>query len=208
MTDIESPAPSNPVAKPDYTWVVIVGLFLAFWATYLLVAGPSGAPQSIDLSTPGRPAAYNWTLKDLEGRTVSFSQFEGKAVFLNIWATWCPPCVGEMPSIARLASHPSLQGKNIAFVCVATDDSIETVRRFTSDKQWPMTVLQADALPGAYLTDGIPATFIIAPDGRVLAMTVGGHDWDTPETIKNLQAVADIPPKTPVAAAAVASPGP
>jgi thiol-disulfide isomerase/thioredoxin len=198
-----SPAPGQG-AKRDYTWPIVVGLFLAFWIVYLMVASPR-APEEIDLSTPGKPADYNWTLRDLNDQPVKFSNFAGKAVFLNVWATWCPPCVGEMPSIARLAGDPSFQGKNIEFVCVAIDDSIETVRQFVRDKKWPMTVLHATALPGVFLTEGIPATFVIAPDGRVVATTIGARDWESPEIIKSLQAVAAIPPKTPAPTAAPAS---
>jgi thiol-disulfide isomerase/thioredoxin len=202
MTQPETPPESPPSPSPspmptrNRTWPVVVGVFLAFWGVYLLVAGPR-APDEIDLDAPGRPAEYNWTLQDLDGRPVKFSEYEGKAVFLNIWATWCPPCVGEMPSIARLAGDPRWQGKNIAFVCAATDHSLETVRQYVSDKKWPMTILHADGLPGAFLTDGIPATFIIAPDGRVVSMTEGGREWDDPGVVKSLEAVAAIPPRTP-----------
>ncbi len=69
-----------------------------------------------------KPADYDWSLMDLDGQPVSFAKFKGKTVFLNIWATWCGPCVGEMPSIAKLARNPRLQDKNIEFVCVSTDD--------------------------------------------------------------------------------------
>ncbi|APW59945.1 TlpA family protein disulfide reductase [Paludisphaera borealis] len=199
MTDSETSPLTEPLPKRDHTWPIVGGLFLAFWVVYLLVASPR-APEEIDLAAPGKPADYNWTLHDLDGQPVKFTNYAGKAVFLNIWATWCPPCIGEMPSIARLAGDARFQGKNIAFVCVATDDSIETVRKFVRDKQWPMTILHADGLPGVFLTDGIPATFIIAPDGRVVATTVGSHDWDRPEVVKSLEAVAAVPPKSPAPA--------
>jgi len=195
-TSHASPAPSTR----DRTWPVVVGVFLAFWVVYLLVAGPR-ALDEIDPDAPGKPAEYNWTLHDLDGRPVKFSAYEGKAVFLNIWATWCPPCVAEMPSIARLAGDSRWQGKNIAFVCAATDDSVETVRKYVSDKKWPMTILHVDGLPGAFLTDGIPATFIISPDGRVVASTEGSREWDVAEVMKSLEAVAAIPPRKPAPAA-------
>jgi len=205
VTDLETSPTSGPLPKRDYTWPIVGGLFLAFWIVYLMVASPR-APEPIDLSAPGRPADYNWTLHDLDGQPVKFTNFAGKAVLLNIWATWCPPCIAEMPSIARLAADPGLQGKHIEFVCVATDDEIETVRRYVRDKKWPMTILHATALPGAFMTEGIPATFIIAPDGRVVSTTVGGQDWDTPDIIKSLQAVAAVPPKTPAAPPPAAPP--
>jgi len=192
--------PMEPAPKPDRTWPIIAGLFVAFWLVYLMFGGPR-RPGPIDVSAPGRPADYNWTLHALDGSPVKFTKYAGKAVFLNIWATWCPPCVAEMPSIARLASDPSLRGKNIEFVCVATDDEIDAVRRYVREKNWPMTILHAEALPGVFLTEGIPATFIIAPDGRVVSETVGGQEWDGAETVKSLQAVADLPaaaaPPTP-----------
>ena len=83
---------------------------------------------------------------------MQFSRFKGKTVFLNIWATWCGPCVGEMPSIARLAENPRLKGKNIEFVCVSTDDSTDKVVRFLRGKNWPMTVLHP-AIAAAGLPD-------------------------------------------------------
>lgn len=191
--------PSPPIEsapKPDRTWPIIAGLFIVFWLVYLMLGGPR-RPGPIDVSAPGRPADYNWTLHGLDGAPVKFTKYAGKAVFLNIWATWCPPCVAEMPSIARLASDPSFRGKNIEFVCVATDDEIDDVRRYVREKNWPMTILHADALPGVFLTEGIPATFIITPDGRVVSETVGGQEWDGAETVKSLQAVADLPAKKP-----------
>lgn len=204
-TQGEPSPPTAPPPKPDRTWPIIAGLFVAFWIVFLLISAPR-KPEPIDLDAPGKPAVYNWTLHDLDGSPVKFTKYAGKAVFLNIWATWCPPCVAEMPSIARLASDPGLQGKNIEFVCVATDDDIGAVRRYVSEKDWPMTILHADALPGVFLTEGIPATFILAPDGRVVSTTVGGQEWDGPETVASLQAVAAVPPKTPGAPAPVAPP--
>ena len=59
-----------------------------------------GAPV-LEGTALSKPADYNLTLYDLEGRAVPFAQYRGKTVFLNVWATWCGPCVMEMPSIAR-----------------------------------------------------------------------------------------------------------
>ena len=84
---------------------------------------------------------------DLDDRPVHFSKFKGKPLFLNIWATWCGPCVQEMPSIARLAENPRLKGKGIQFVCISTDESSAAVRRFIDGKNWSMTFLRADRLP-------------------------------------------------------------
>jgi len=176
-------------SAPDRTWLIIALVFLGFWVVYLTFFAP-GNRRPLENAGIDLPADYNWKLEDLKEQPVEFSRFKGKTVFLNIWATWCPPCVGEMPSIARLAESPRLRGKNIEFVCVATDDSIDTVVRFVRDKNWPMTVLRAQARPPVFLTEAIPATYIITPGGRIVAAEVGANDWDRAEVVAFLEKTA------------------
>ena len=182
---------TNTTASPQRTWLYVALVFIGFWIVYLSFFAPRRR-QPLEGLGIDQPAAYNWTLEDLDEQQVSFSRFQGKAVFLNVWATWCPPCVREMPSIARLAAKDHFKDKNIAFVCVSVDDATETVRRFVRDKNWPMTVLHAHkgALPPVYQTDGIPATFIISPAGRIVAAEVGSTDWDRPDVVAFLEKTA------------------
>ena len=106
---------------PARTWWLVAAAFAVFWVAYLAFFIPR---RRADLEHSGtdQPADYSWAIMDLNDRPVSFSAFQGRPVFLNIWATWCGPCVAELPSIARLA-QPKLAGKKVAFVCVSTDDS-------------------------------------------------------------------------------------
>jgi thiol-disulfide isomerase/thioredoxin len=183
MTEPTEPPPR----RPDRTWLYVVLVFALFWALYLRFWGPRlpGAGPDLERSGLSLPVDYSWRLLDLEGQPVEFSTFRGKPVFLNVWATWCGPCVREMPSIARLASDPRLKG--VAFVCVATDDAA-AVRGFLAErgKGWPMTFLRTTDLPPVFATDGIPATFLIAPDGRVAASQVGSTEWDDPKVVEFL----------------------
>ena len=181
---------SGEKPHPDRSWLIIALVFVGFWIVYLAFFGPRNRPPSLEGSGINRPAEYGWSLEDLKQQPVRFSRFEGKTVFLNVWATWCGPCVGEMPSIARLAANPRLKGKNIEFVCVSVDDSAETVRHYVADQNWPMTVLHTRSLPPVFQTDGIPATFIIAPGGRIVAAEVGSSDWDRPEVVSFLEKTA------------------
>lgn len=179
----------NPKPRAHRSWLIIALVFALFWAVFLAFFSPRerGPLEGTGLD---RPAEYNWALEDLSAKPVPFSDFKGKTVFLNIWATWCGPCVTEMPSIARLAENPSIKGKNIQFVCVSTDEDLDSVRRFVADKKWPMTILHARSLPPVFLTDGIPATFIIAPDGRIVAAQTGSSDWDDPQVVQLLEKTA------------------
>ena len=197
---------ANTKPRPDRSWLIIALVFLGFWVVYLIFFLP-GKRRPLEGPRIDLPADYNWKLEDLSEQPVQFSRFKGKTVFLNIWATWCPPCVGEMPSIARLAENPRLKGKNIEFVCVSTDDSTDTVVRFVRDKNWPMTVLRAQSLPPVFHTEAIPATYIITPGGRIVAAEVGANDWDNADVVAFLEKAATKPEPAGESVKSPASPG-
>jgi thiol-disulfide isomerase/thioredoxin len=165
--------------------------FLAFWFVYLTFFGPRRPPRLAN-SGMSQPADYDWSVVDLDDQPVSFSKFKGKPIFLNFWATWCPPCVREMPSIDKLARESRLKGRAIEFLCVSTDENTESVRRFLKDKNLSMTFLRVKdgKVPRVFYSEGIPATFLIAPDGRIAATTVGSADWDEPEVVDFLEKLA------------------
>ena len=171
-------------------WLAIAVIFVVFWVLYLAFFGPKGRQPSLEGTALADPASFDWTFRDLKDQPATFATFKGKPVFLNIWATWCGPCVREMPSIARLADEPRLKDKGIAFVCVSVDDSTEPVRQFVEGQSWHMTFFRADSVPPVFKTDGIPATFIIAPDGRIAASEIGAAEWDTREVIALLEKLA------------------
>jgi thiol-disulfide isomerase/thioredoxin len=122
-------------------------------------------------------------LRTLESEVVSASTFRGQTLFLNFWATWCAPCVAELPSIERLMSR--LEGANVAFACVTTEP-LEKVKAFASRKPWriPIFVLADDA-PPIFETRSIPATFIIK-DGDIISQHIGAARWDTDEVVAML----------------------
>jgi thiol-disulfide isomerase/thioredoxin len=183
---------SEPPVKSDRTWwFVALGFVVAFgvFRSVLIprMKGRLPTPQ-LAISAEPRKADFQWIVHDLNDVPVAFARFQGKAIFLNIWATWCPPCIAELPSISRLAADPRL--KDVAFVCVAIDDSPATVRDFVSGKGWPMTILHATSLPDIFNTEGLPATFLIDPDGRIAADAVGGAGWDDPTVVEFLEKLA------------------
>jgi thiol-disulfide isomerase/thioredoxin len=170
-----------PVRRTSATLNLFV-LTLVFAVTFLLIR------TSLKHSSGGGQASYAWKVRSLEGRPVDLARYKGRAIFLNLWATWCPPCREEMPSIARLAANPRL--KDVAFLCVSNEDST-AVMNYLSSHRSPMTMLvTSEPPPPVYETDGIPATFLIAPDGRIVRREVGGMDWDTPENVRLLEGLA------------------
>jgi thiol-disulfide isomerase/thioredoxin len=196
MTDHQS-LETRPSERPSRIWLLLALGFVVFWILYLVLLGPRAPDLSLEKSGLSRPAEYDWTVFDLNDERVPFSRFKGKPVFLNFWATFCPPCIEEMPSIARLAEDPRLRGKGIEFVCVSTDVSSDVVRRFLAGHSWSMTFLRTESLPIVFSTQGLPATFIIAPDGRVAAAIEGADRWDTPKVVAFLEKIAAVKPTPP-----------
>jgi thiol-disulfide isomerase/thioredoxin len=194
---------SEPEAGSGRIWWILALTFVSGWCVFLYFFGPTVPlePPSLEATALGLPADYSWTLHDLDDRPVPFGTYRGKVVFLNVWATNCPPCLEELPSIARLARSPRLS--QVAFVCVSTDENAEIVRLFLKGKDWPMTFLRAGAseLPAVFTAEGggIPATYLIAPDGRVAASIVGPANWDDPSVVDFLERLAK---PVPVPAAA------
>ncbi len=170
-------------------WLIAIGLLLA-WCVYLAffnplnrLAGPLAAPDLVD---PGLgPADLRWPLANLEGRPLNLQDYKGKTIFLNQWATWCPPCVREIPSIERLAANERL--KNVVFLAISGEDTA-TVRQFARDHHLRIPVFCAlESSPAAFQSDGIPATFVIAPSGRIVLREVGAAQWDDPGVVDLLE---------------------
>lgn len=117
---------------------------------------------------------------------VALTQFKGKVVFINNWASWCPPCIAEMPSIQKLKNN--LSGENIVFVMVSYDDRPEKALRFIQKKDYDFEVyFPGNAYP--FHTESIPATFILDKQGNVVASHTGMANFDNPELIKKIKAL-------------------
>jgi peroxiredoxin len=122
--------------------------------------------------------APDFSLKDLGGHTLRLGDFRGKVVFLNMWATWCPPCRMEMPSMEHL--YQRLQGKDFVMLAVSEDeDGTSAVRPFIEQMRltFPILIDQQGVLPPRYGVTGYPETFIIDRDGQVIQHTIGPEDW-------------------------------
>jgi peroxiredoxin len=127
--------------------------------------------------------SIDFTLSDLSGKKVSLSSYKGKLVFLNFWATWCPPCRAEMPSMERL--YQKLKDRGLVILAVDLQEDAKSVRKFVDEHKLTFPVLlDADGRVGAtYGARNIPTTYIIGRDGSALGGTIGGHEWDSPEMI-------------------------
>ena len=122
--------------------------------------------------------AIDFTLPDLDGKRMSLSDFRGKVVFLNFWATWCDPCKEEMPSMEAL--YKRLRGKPFEIVAVSVDkDPPEEVRKFADKFGITFVVLhdRKGRIKERYKTTGVPETFIVDQNGVIAEKFWGPRDW-------------------------------
>ena len=118
----------------------------------------------------------NWSVRSLDGKRIRLSDLKGKVVFINFWATWCAPCVMEMPGIQKLAE--SLRNEPIVFLLVTDEDAIK-IREFLETAPANLPVyLGREELPKAFRPGGIPTTFILARNGAIVFRQVGAANWD------------------------------
>ncbi|MDA8432453.1 MAG: TlpA disulfide reductase family protein, partial [Nitrospiraceae bacterium] len=98
-----------------------------FWLTAMAPGSPSGSdkrPSPGEIEKLDKQKAPDFTLKDLRGNHVTLSSLKGKVVLLNFWATWCPPCVAEMPELNKL--YRKMASRGLEIVAVSTDSSVES----------------------------------------------------------------------------------
>ncbi|GAB3538079.1 hypothetical protein GCM10027443_32280 [Pontibacter brevis] len=134
-------------------------------------------------------AGTGFRMTGLDGKTVPFESLKGKVVFLNIWATWCPPCIAEMPNIQRL--YEKVGSDKIAFVLLSVDEGgQEKVKKFIRKKGYTFPVyMPASTFPQEFHSDAIPTTFIISPEGQIVAKQEGMAEYDTKEVREFLQSM-------------------
>jgi thiol-disulfide isomerase/thioredoxin len=125
-------------------------------------------------------AAADITLTDLEGNAISLTDLEGKTVFVNFWATWCRPCIQEMPSIASLQNM--LADKNIEFF-FASDEEVEKILKFRESRSMNLNFVRVEN-PEALGIEALPTTFIFDTTGKLVFSEVGFRKWDDPATIE------------------------
>jgi thiol-disulfide isomerase/thioredoxin len=120
---------------------------------------------------------YSWTLQTLEGTPVPFESFRGKVVFLNFFATWCPPCIAEMPGIQDL--YESTNNDDIAFIILSRDESRAKAAQFMDKKGYTLPVyMAAGPTPPEFQSQVIPTTFIISRQGEIVSRHSGMADYD------------------------------
>jgi len=132
--------------------------------------------------------APDFTLKTMQGKEVTLSELRGKVVLVNFWATWCPPCRQEMPSMEKLYQH--LKGRDFEMLAINVEENgPATVEKFLEEKSHGFPILfDTDAqAQRRYDVSKYPETFVVDRNGVVVEHVVGAIDWMQPSVVEYLE---------------------
>lgn len=158
------------------------------WLWLFLSVAPLGALAAPALK-PYAGEQATFVLPTLAGEPYALAKHRGEAVLVNFWATWCPPCVKEMPSLERLAER--LAGEPFALVTINLGETPDVVAAFVEAHDLELTVL-IDADGAASRNWGVfayPSTFLVDPDGRITHVRYGEAEWNDPAIVSMIESV-------------------
>lgn len=176
-------------------WIVLltVGGFIYFMGWHTLIIGKiqqavllTGIIQPTEVKEE-RYASYDFVIEDMDGNRILFKEFEGKTLFVNFWATWCPPCIAEMPDIHELYKETSSE---VAFVMISLDQNEEKAKSFVQKKdyEFPIYFLRS-RLPASYDTHAIPTTYLLDKKGQVIIENHGMAKYNSSSFKKLLKEI-------------------
>jgi thiol-disulfide isomerase/thioredoxin len=160
--------------------------FLPAFLAACVVTTVSAAEQTVFHPLPGSPIAPKFRLPDMNDKEVSLQKLQGKVVVVNFWATWCPPCRREMPSLQRLWEKQGSKA-GLQIVAVNVGEDADTVHAFTGtmDTSPTFTIVfdKDSAVMRNWPIKGLPTTFLLDKRGRIVYRAIGGREFDSPESI-------------------------
>jgi len=130
--------------------------------------------------------APDFTLPSESGRTYRLQDLRGQVVVINFWATWCPPCRREMPSMQRMWNK--IKGQGVTVLAIDVGEDADTIFEFLGSYpvNFPLLMDQDGSVVKRYPVTGLPTTYIVSPQGMVTHRAVGSRDWDDPRLYKRL----------------------
>jgi thiol-disulfide isomerase/thioredoxin len=178
-----------------YTIATLISFGL--WNCQPVLKAPAATIYSATLPTPEidsiknteqlPDADFNLQVKTLDGQFVNMEDSRGKVIFLNFWATWCMPCVAELPSIDKL--YNQFKNDNIVFLLISNEKT-EKVQSYKTRKGYDVPFVIQDStskIPRMYYSRSIPTTFIINKEGKVVKASVGAENWDNKEFVETIK---------------------
>ncbi len=168
-------------------WLLLLGCVMA-------QAGWRDPELSHDLTVVSHPVhAGDFSLQDMDENTVRLSDYHGQVVMVNFWATWCPPCVREMPSMEKLNRH--FKGRKFKILALNQMEDEDQVFAFTAQLElepgFPILLDSKSRVASRFHINGLPTTYLIDKKGYVRYRAIGGRVFDHPEVIETIERLLD-----------------
>jgi peroxiredoxin len=154
-----------------------------------VLAAPAQKPGAGLTSLLDKPPAPDFQLSDVDGNIHRLSDYRGRVVIVNFWATWCPPCRAEMPSMQR--AWEKLQQEEIMMLAVNVGEDEDTIFQFTANYpvEFPLLMDLDSKIIEEWPVRGLPTTFVVDPQGRLAYRAIGGREWDKTELLEQVKAL-------------------
>ena len=159
----------------------------------LLVASLHGAmaqqPGKGLTRLPEGITAPDFSLPDMDGKNVRLSDYRGSPLIINFWATWCPPCREEMPSMQR--AWEKLQQEGILMLAINVGEDEDTIFQFTANYpvDFPLLLDVDSSVTGEWPVRGLPTTYVVGPGGDLIYRAIGGREWDDDALLDQVRAL-------------------
>ncbi|WP_062061076.1 TlpA family protein disulfide reductase [Aquimarina longa] len=148
----------------------------------------SFSPSLIAVEERVKIETYDWKLHGVNTESTNFNTAKNKVVLVNYWATWCPPCIAEMPSLQKLYNDYK---NKIVFVFLTTDDDPE-LYKFMSNKSYDYPIYRSlSEHPKPFISKTIPATYILDKKGNIIIDKVGAADWNSSKVRETIDALLE-----------------
>jgi thiol-disulfide isomerase/thioredoxin len=164
---------------------ILLSLFLFLFAQFALAVDVDDGL----IPLPKKPKAPDFETIDLEGKSHRLSDYRGKVVIVNFWATWCPPCRAEMPSMQR--AWEELRPEGVVLLAVNMGERRETVAGFLEDNliDFPLLLDGGMVVSSGWPVQGLPTTYVVDPQGRAVYAATGMREWDAPTVLGQIRSL-------------------
>ena len=167
---------------------ISVRLLLACALCGALALSRADAPGPL-IPLADQAPAPDFALTDVDGRTWRLDDYRGRVLIINFWATWCPPCRAEMPSMQRVQARLARDG--IALVAISVGDDARAIRAFLAEVPvtFPLPMDPDSRIAQRYPMIGLPTTFVVDRAGRLVYSLTGQQEWDDPAFLEQIRAL-------------------
>ncbi|WP_226390286.1 TlpA family protein disulfide reductase [Penaeicola halotolerans] len=191
----------SPTLKKEIkSWVIILSVMLVGHFTGInkhFITGIQSVMIQVmplnlspDHEKVAQKADYSLTMSNPAGELIKFEDYKGKVVFLNLWASWCPPCLAEMPNINNLYEKMKDE-PDIKFVMLSIDENFDKAQAYVNRKKFNFPYFKVEFMPQVFKSPSIPTTYVINKSGEIIFIKEGMADYNTNKFIDLLKEAAN-----------------